>query len=176
MITIIAGTNRKNSVTLKVARYYEKLLNQRGENCQVLDLAKLPKDFVFSSLYGEENLDFAQITEQFIFAPSKLVVVTPEYNGSFPGIMKSFIDGWNPKKVSGKWVALVALVGVSSGRQGNARGMDDLTNILNYLKINVIPVKPPLSQIFNLLNENEDISDEGMNDLIRLQLDLLLEK
>tara|TARA_B100001778_G_C18524067_1_gene600292 strand:+ start:272 stop:793 length:522 start_codon:yes stop_codon:yes gene_type:complete len=173
MITIIAGTNRKNSVTLKVARYYEKLLKQRGENCQVLDLAKLPKDFVFSSLYGEENLDFAQITEQFIFAPSKLIVVTPEYNGSFPGIMKSFIDGWNPKKVSGKWVALV---GVSSGRQGNARGMDDLTNILNYLKINVIPVKPPLSQIFNLLNENEDINDDGMNDLIRLQLDLLLEK
>ena len=173
MITIIAGTNRKNSVTLKVARYYEKLLKQRGENCQVLDLAKLPKDFVFSSLYGEENLDFAQITEQFIFAPSKLIVVTPEYNGSFPGIMKSFIDGWNPKKVSDKWVALA---GVSSGRQGNARGMDDLTNILNYLKINVIPVKPPLSQIFNLLNENEDINDDGMNDLIRLQLDLLLEK
>jgi hypothetical protein len=54
--------------------------------------------------------------------------------------------------------------------------MDDLTNILNYLKINVIPVKPPLSQIFNLLNENEDINDDGMNDLIRLQLDLLLEK
>ena len=114
MITIIAGTNRKNSVTLKVARYYEKLLKQRGENCQVLDLAKLPKDFVFSSLYGQENLDFVQITEQFIFTPSKLIVVTPEYNGSFPGIMKSFIDGWNPKKVSGKWVALV---GVSSGRQ-----------------------------------------------------------
>ncbi|MBK21967.1 MAG: NADPH-dependent FMN reductase [Flavobacteriales bacterium] len=173
MITIIAGTNRKNSVTLKVARYYEKLLNQRGESCQVLDLATLPRDFVFSSLYGEENLDFSQITEQFIFAPSKLVVVTPEYNGSFPGIMKSFIDGWNPRKVSDKWVALV---GVSSGRQGNARGMDDLTNILNYLKINVIPVKSPLSQIFNLLNDNGDISDDGMNDLISLQLDLLIEK
>ena len=70
MITIIAGTNRKNSVTLKVARYYEKLLNEMGENCQVLDLAKLPEDFVFSSLYGEENSNFAEITRQFIFKPS----------------------------------------------------------------------------------------------------------
>jgi len=173
MITIIAGTNRKNSVTLQVVHYYEKLLNQKGQTCQVLDLAKLPKDFVFSSLYGEENKDFTQITEQFIFEPNKLIIVTPEYNGSFPGIMKSFIDGWNPRKVSGKWVALA---GVSSGRQGNARGMDDLTNILNYLKINVVPVKPPLSQIFNLLSEDGDIVDDGMIDLISLQLDLLLEK
>ena len=70
----------------------------------------------------------------------------------------------------------MALAGVSSGRQGNARGMDDLTNILNYLKINVVPVKPPLSQIFNLLSEDGDIVDDGMNDLISLQLDLLLEK
>ena len=173
MITIIAGTNRKNSVTLKVARYYEKLLNEMGENCQVLDLAKLPEDFVFSSLYGEENSNFSEITKQFIFKPSKLIIVTPEYNGSFPGVMKSFIDGWDPRKVSGKWIALA---GVSSGRQGNARGMDDLTNILNYLKINIVPVKPPLSQIFNLLNEDGDIVDDGMNDLISLQLDLLLEK
>tara|TARA_Y100000589_G_scaffold29203_1_gene24291 strand:- start:492 stop:1013 length:522 start_codon:yes stop_codon:yes gene_type:complete len=173
MITIIAGTNRKNSVTLRVAHYYEKLLNNRGKTCQVLDLTKLPKDFLFSSLYGEENKDFIQIAEKFIVEPKKIILVTPEYNGSFPGVMKSFIDGWNPRKVSGKWVALV---GVSSGRQGNARGMDDLTNVLNYLKINVIPVKPPLSQIFNLLNEDGNIVDDGMNDLISLQLDLLLEK
>ena len=122
MITIIAGTNRKNSVTLKVAKYYEKLLNETGEVCQVLDLTQLPKDFVFSSLYGVENDVFINITEQFIFKPSKFIIITPEYNGSFPGVMKAFIDGWDPRRVNGKWAALV---GVSSGRQGNARGMDD---------------------------------------------------
>jgi NAD(P)H-dependent FMN reductase len=173
MITIIAGTNRKNSVTLKVARYYEKLLIKKGWDCQVLDLVNLPKDFLFSSLYGVENEEFTQITQKYIFNPSKLIVITPEYNGSFPGVMKAFIDGWDPRKVSGKWAALV---GVSSGRQGNARGMDDLTNILNYLKINVVPVKPPLSQIFKLFDEEGNIADDGMNDLIRMQLDLLFEK
>jgi NAD(P)H-dependent FMN reductase len=173
MITIIVGTNRKNSVTLKVAKYYEKLLVEKDKKCQILDLVDLPKDFIFSSLYGEENEDFIKITNKFIFEPSKLIVITPEYNGSFPGVMKAFIDGWDPKRVSSKWVALV---GVSSGRQGNARGMDDLTNVLNYLKINVIPVKPPLSQIFKLFDESGDINDNGMNDLIGLQLDLLIEK
>ena len=100
MITIIAGTNRKNSVTLKVARYYEKLLIKKGLACQVLDLVNLPNDFLFSSLYGEENDEFTQITQKYIFNPNKLIVITPEYNGSFPGVIKAFIDGWDPRKVS----------------------------------------------------------------------------
>lgn len=173
MISIIAGTNRKNSETLKVAKYYEKVLTDRGEACQILDLAVLPKDFLFTALYGEQNETFNQIVEQYVFSVDKMIIATPEYNGSFPGIMKGFIEGWNPKKLPNKWAALV---GVASGRQGNSRGMDDLTNVLNYLKINVIPVKPPMSQIYNLLNEGGDVIDEGMNNMINLQLDLLLEK
>lgn len=173
MISIIAGTNRKNSQTLRVAQYYRKVLQGKGVECQVLDLADLPKDFLFSALYGEQNENFNQIVDQYVFSVDKMIIVTPEYNGSFPGIMKAFIEGWNPKLLPNKWAALV---GVASGRQGNSRGMDDLTNVLNYLKINVIPVKPPLSQIFNLMNTEGDIVDEGMNEMITLQLDLLLEK
>lgn len=173
MISIIAGTNRKNSETLRVAKYYEKVLKGRGVDCQVLNLADLPKDFLFTALYGEKNEEFNQIVEQYVYSVDKFIVASPEYNGSFPGIVKAFIEGWNPRQVPNKWAGLV---GVASGRQGNARGMDDLTNVLNYLKINVIPVKPPMSQIFNLLNKEGDVVDEGMNDMINLQLDLLLEK
>jgi len=54
--------------------------------------------------------------------------------------------------------------------------MDDLTNVLHYLKINVVPVKPPMSQIYNLLDGEGNVIDQGMNDMINLQLDLLLEK
>ena len=173
MISIIAGTNRKNSETFRVAKYYKKVLEKKGETVQVLNLADLPKDFLFSALYGEQNEIFNQIVEKYIFSVDKMIIITPEYNGSFPGVMKGFIEGWNPKEVPNKWAALV---GVASGRQGNSRGMDDLTNVLNYLKINVVPVKPPMSQIFNLLNPEGDIVDEAMNDLINFQLDLLLEK
>ncbi len=173
MISIIAGTNRKNSETLRVAKYYQKLIEDRGEVCQVLNLADLPKDFLFSALYGEKNEGFESIVEQFVYSVDKIVIATPEYNGSFPGIMKAFIEGWMPKKVPNKWAALV---GVASGRQGNSRGMDDLTNVLHYLKINVVPVKPPMSQIYNLLDAEGNVKDPGMNDMINLQLDLLLEK
>lgn len=171
MITIIAGTNRENSETYNVSMYYAHLLKLRGEAVQILDLSTLPKDFLFSALYGKTTAEFDAITEKYLFSVDKLVIVSPEYNGSYPGILKSFIDGWNPKKTPGKWVALV---GVASGKQGNARGMDDLTNVLNYLQMNVVPVKPPISQIWRMFNEDKHIVDEGINNLLNQQIDLLL--
>jgi NAD(P)H-dependent FMN reductase len=41
------------------------------------------------------------------------------------------------------------LVGVSSGRAGNLRGMDIMTNMCHYMKMNVFPQKLPLSSISN---------------------------
>ena len=49
-------------------------------------------------------------------------------------------------------------------------------NILNYLKMNVIPIKPPVSQVFNVLNEAGEIIDEGVIKLMKQQIELLLEK
>ncbi len=54
--------------------------------------------------------------------------------------------------------------------------MDDLTNILNYLNMNVIPIKPPVSQVFNVLNKEGEIIDEGVIKLMKQQIELLLEK
>lgn len=173
MITIVAGTNRKNSQTLNVANFYAALLKEQNTECQVIDLAELPREFVFNALYGEQNDDFNFITNKYILSVDKIVIISPEYNGSYPGILKAFIDGWNPKKTPGKWAALV---GVASGRQGNARGMDDLTNVLNYLQINVIPVKPPISQIFNVIDENGAIHDAKTIELLKQQIQLLTEK
>lgn len=173
MITIVSGTNRKNSQTHKIATFYAALLKEQNIECQILDLSVLPQDFVFSALYGEQNDGFNELTEKYILNVSKIVIVSPEYNGSYPGILKAFIDGWNPKKTPGKWVSLV---GVASGRQGNARGMDDLTNVLNYLQINVVPVKPPISQIFNVIDEKGTVHDLKTIELLKQQIQLLTEK
>lgn len=171
MITIISGTNRDNNQSIKVAKHYGKLLKEKNIEYKLLDLSTLPKDFIFSALYGVKNDDFENILQEYIYNSSKLVIVTPEYNGSYPGIVKAFIDGWNPKETPEK---KAALVGVASGRQGNARGMDHLTNVLNYLQINVIPVKVPIGTIYGYLNENGEFTSDEINMLFNKQIDLLI--
>ena len=94
MITIIAGTNRKNSKSRFVSNIYQEILADLGEVSTILDLANMPSDFIVSALYENsgKNSDFNKY-RRIIEESSKFVFIVPEYNGSFPGVLKAFIDG-----------------------------------------------------------------------------------
>ncbi|HEX3386239.1 MAG TPA: NAD(P)H-dependent oxidoreductase, partial [Mucilaginibacter sp.] len=63
----------------------------------------------------------------------------PEYNGSYPGILKVFIDACSfPESFYEK---KAALVGISSGRYGNIRGVDHFTGVCHYIHLHVMPLK-----------------------------------
>ena len=95
--------------------------------------------------------------KDYLLAAEKMIVVIPEYNGSFPGILKLMIDNTDVKNV---WPnTKVLLVGVSTGRAGNLRGMEHLTGVLNYLGVFVHPNRLPVSSVLTLLDEEGAIND-----------------
>jgi chromate reductase len=161
MYTIIAGTNRPGSKTLKIARQYEQLLNKKG---------------ILTALISLENFDVFKRSEEMeklekevLIPSSKIIFVSPEYNGSIPGVLKSLIDISDIKNV---WRGKKALlIGISSGRAGNLRGMDHLTGILNYIKVVVYPFKLSISLIDKLLNEDGIITETDTLASITMQLD-----
>ncbi len=155
---IISGTNRPKSNSLKVSEAYcEELLNL-GVNCNLLNLEDLPRDFVFSDAYGERSEEMQSWIDELIQPASHFVFVVAEYNGSFPGILKAFIDCLPPAVFHHK---KASLIGLSSGHSGALRAQDQLTSILNYLKVNVHYSKPKFSGIDRMLKE-----DGALNDLI----------
>jgi len=158
MITIISATNRPNSNTLKVSNFYSQLLEKQGLSSKVLSLEQLPVDLAFSNMFGKKNDDFQKVIEEYILPVQKFVIICPEYNGSFPGILKTFFDAIHPDVNRGK---KVGLVGVASGRAGNLRGMEHLTGVLNYLGMHIHPNKLPISSILTLLDENGALKDEN---------------
>jgi len=158
MITIISATNRPNSNTLKVSKFYSQLLDKQGLTNSVLSLEHLPADLSFSNMFGNKNTDFQKLLEEYINPVQKFVIICPEYNGSFPGILKTFFDAIHPDVNRGK---KVAMVGVASGRAGNLRGMEHLTGVLNYLGMHIHPNKLPISSILTLLDENGELKDEN---------------
>lgn len=158
MITVISATNRAESSTAIVAGFYLELLKDRGQDVLFLSLEELPADVAFNNdVFGKKNQAFSGIVDKYMVGSSRLVIVAPEYNGSIPGVLKLFIDGMDPRVFGGK---KAALVGVASGRSGNVRGMDHLTNILNYLEVQVLPFKVPVSGVMNIISEGK-IKDEG---------------
>lgn len=150
MILIISGTNRPGSNTLKVANYYLENLLKITSDVELLNLESLPPTLIASDMYGKRSEDF-EVIQQKILKADKFIFIIPEYNGSFPGILKTFIDCCKfPISFLGK---KAALVGVSSGKYGNIRGVEHFTGICNYIGITVFPTRLHIADINTELNE-----------------------
>ena len=173
MITILAGTNRPKSRARRVANFYAAQLAELGAESQILDLAELPADFVATALYANAGTHsaFNRLAEM-LNASAKLVIITPEYNGSFPGVLKAFIDGLPyPGGIQGK---RAALVGLSSGGQGGLLAMSHLTDILMYLGTTVLPQRVRLPFIDKDLTAEDELRQDLSRQLLREQAVALL--
>ncbi len=163
MITVISGTNRTGAKTHIFAKKYAELLKEHSdEDVRYFSLENLPQDFYHNAMYAEagQSKDLGKIQDEQLLAASKWVIFSPEYNGSYPGILKLFIDAISIRNYKGTFVGKkVALLGVASGRAGNLRGMDHLTGIFNHVGATVFPNKLPISQIGGVLSEEAEINE-----------------
>ena len=76
MVTIISGTNRPSSNTLKVARYYQRTLKFKGLDTQLFNLEDLPATLIASDLYGKRSAEFEAVQEM-ISQTSKFLFIIP---------------------------------------------------------------------------------------------------
>lgn len=168
MNLIISGTNRERSNSLKVAKYYQEELQKRGESWQILSLTDLPPAISSTDLYGKRSEDFAPI-QSLVSDAKKFIFIIPEYNGSFPGILKIFIDACAfPASFYHK---KAALVGLSSGKYGNIRGVDHFTGVCNYLRMHVLPLKIHLPSVHSEIDAQGNFSDELTSKFIHEQIE-----
>ena len=161
MITIISGTNRKYSNTYKIAREYQLILKEKGIEAGVFSLENID---VFNY-----NAAFEKIENEILIPTTHFIIISPEYNGSFPGVLKMLFDSSRSHEM---WYHKKALLtGVATGRAGNLRGMDHLADVLNYLKITVHPNKLPISVVNSVVGSDGKIIDEYTLKAINHQLD-----
>lgn len=145
-ITIVCGTNRKDSISIRITEIYQEILSRLGVKTALLDLSKLPADFAFSALYDNygKNEAFNPYIDQMLQC-KKFVFVVPEYNGSFPGALKTFIDGLEyPNTFRNK---KAALVGIASSGYGASLALSHLTDIFNFCGMHILAYKPRLEKI-----------------------------
>ena len=129
MIEIISGSNRANSNTLRIAQLLLAAYQKLGVEAGLLNLQELPAELLDPGAYAVKPEAFGPFQER-VLAAHGLHVVTPEYNGSFSGVLKLFIDMLKfPESFEGK---PVAYVGVASGQWGALRAVEQLQMIFGY--------------------------------------------
>lgn len=120
----------------------------------------------------QRDADFERIENDIIIPARAFIFIVPEYNGSFPGVLKMLFDNSRSHEI---WFNKEALItGNATGRAGNLRGMDHLADILNYVKITVHPNKLPLSTVNRLMDSEGKFTDAGTLNAINNQLDEFL--
>lgn len=157
MITVISGTDRTSSHTAILAEYVVELVRLKtGIAPRLLDLTQLNPPLLMDGLYKPESqsVQLRDVQDQYITPASALYMVIPEYNGSFPGILKYFIDACSVRNYVPTFHGKkVAILGLSTGRAGNLRGLDHITGILQYLNIIVMPNRLPVSRVETLVQD-----------------------
>lgn len=161
MVTIVSGTNRKGSNTKKVALQYQQLLAEKGINADLFTLEDID--------VTHNDAAFQQLEATLIIPTTHFIFIIPEYNGSYPGVLKMFFDTSSSHNI---WFHKKALlVGIATGRAGNLRGLDHLSDVLHYMRFTIHPDKLPISSIHQLFSETGTISDAGTLAAIHTQLD-----
>lgn len=169
MITVISGTNRRDSECLRFAGIYAETLQEHtNEEVKLLALEQIPHDWFHPDMYSRQSPGLAALQDEYILPATKFAFFIPEYNGSFPGAVKLFIDACSVRhyKINFKGKK-AALIGIATGRAGNIRGLEHLTSILNFLGTIVMPNKLPISQISGLRDGGGEAIDEQTLEVMR---------
>ena len=142
-VLFIVGSRREKSFNRQLAKKAEALLEGRAE-VKYLDYVDLP--------WMNQDKEFpapaavARVREE-ITAADGLWIFTPEYNFSYPGHVKNLLD-WlsrpvkpmdygTPTCINGKKVA----VSGAGGKAATANCRQKLTELLEFLKADVIPLQ-----------------------------------
>lgn len=159
-------------MTLEMAIYYKTKLEEKGVEVILMDLGQLPEDFAFSALYANKGKSEGYNSFQSMLdAVDKCFILAPEYNGSYPGVLKTFIDGLRyPDSFRDK---KVALVGLANGVQGNAVGLGHLNDVLSYMGANVLGLRVKMGEIARHFDA-KTISHPLYEKFVNEQIDKLL--
>ncbi len=167
-ITILSGTDRPGSMALKVANYLQPLYEEQGVHASVVSLEDFPLSETIGGNYGKKLPQIEEFREKVIDADG-IVMVIPEYNGSFPGILKLFVDYLPfPDAFQKK---PIAFIGEAAGAFGALRAVEQMQLVCSYRNAHIYPERVFLQRVKNIFDEREGVKDETVSSLLESQIE-----
>jgi NAD(P)H-dependent FMN reductase len=152
-IPVILGTVRQGRTSENVAKFvFEQVKKRDGVESEFIDIRelKLPTDDAGEQI---KHTAFSEICER----ADGLVIVVPEYNHGYPGMLKHVLDS-NLKEYIHK---AVGICGVSAGGFGATRVIENMLPVMRELGLVTIFWDGNFSGARNLFDENGSIRDEA---------------
>ena len=165
-IPVILGTARQGRESENVARFVFEHTKKRADlETQLIDVRELPMKLDDA---GEQMKDpkFSATIERC----DGLIIVTPEYNHGYPGLLKHALD-MNLKEYIHK---AVGICGVSAGAFGGARVIESLLPVMRELGLVAIFEDVNFGKVGTLFDEHGNLLDQNYVHRVDKFLDELL--
>src|SRR5512133_1734632 len=176
-ILAISGSLRADSYNTALANAARELA-PAGVEVEVYDgLGLVPHYDQDLDQEGIEEPGAVAALRRRIAEADALLVVTPEYNGSLPGVLKNAID-WASARHRGSWLRnkTVAVAGATTGQYGAIWAQQDLKRVLGIAGARVVGEELPVSTATDKFDGEGRLVDPLLAERLRSHLAMLVEQ
>jgi chromate reductase len=168
-VAIVVGSNRRESINLKLALGLAKL----AEGKLVTRIAQIDDLPMYNQDHENPLPASVQRFKSEIERADAVLFVTPEHNRSIPAVLKNAIDwGARPYGQSSWAGKLVAIAGASPGGTGAALAQQHLRQVLGgFLGAHVIGGEVYITFKPGLIDDGGHIADESSRQFLQVFID-----
>lgn len=158
-VPVILGTARIGRLSEKAAWFMLREVLNVGLESEIIDVRDYRVNATDNTLKSTEAKRLAEKIDK----ADALIIVSPEYNHSYPGELKMMLDMLYTQYFNKP----VGFCGVSSGGLGGVRAVEQLRLVA--VELHMVPIREALyfSGIQNLFNEKGDIKDLSYHERVK---------
>jgi NAD(P)H-dependent FMN reductase len=150
----ICGSLRQGSYTRMAVNVALRGAADAGARTQLLDLVEYGLGFAGRG-DGAEPESVAALRRH-VQEADGIILGTPEYHGSFSGVLKNALDLMGFTEFEGK---MIGLVGVSGGKMGAFDALNSLRNVGRALHAWVVPEQASVPEAWKVFDDNGQLKD-----------------
>lgn len=175
VVYIIMGSTRQGRLSEKIAKAVKDIADTRPEiTAEIIDLRDYKIPFLEDEVTPDSRVVFTNAAvktwSQKIEAADGFIIVVPEYNAGYPGVLKNSLDSlykeWNHKPV--------AFIGYSGGPAGGANAVAQLRNVVQALAMSLVSPQINIPHAWNVIDKNGNANLLAYGESIKNMIDQLV--
>lgn len=164
LIAGICGSLRPDGYTAKVLNLALQGASEMGTRTKFIDLRNVQLEFCDgmgnNASPSEDLVDLRETMQR----AQGIIWATPEYHGSFSGVLKNALDLMGSQEFKGK---IIGLVGVAGGDMGAVNALNGLRMVGRSLGSWVIPHQASVASVYKAFNQEGELQDPKLANRIK---------
>jgi NAD(P)H-dependent FMN reductase len=155
-VAALCGSLRENSFTAAALRIALEGARLFGATTEFIDLRDYHLPFHAGVTGSHDSSVDVMRLKHLAKASDALILGTPEYHGSFSGVLKNALDFLTFDELEGK---MIGLIGVSGGATGAFDALNGLRSVGRALHAWVLPQQVAIAEAFKVFGSDGELED-----------------